>query len=109
MGGFSTNRFQGALNWFDVRQVVYENLSLGQLEHHLDEIFWNGYSVSLFTDWQNHRATQVWIKSRVEQGVPFTSNPEFFGAKAATKKGPPAGGAFGRELHRADGHTRTLV
>ena len=31
---------------------------------HLDDIFGSGYSVSLFTDWQNHRATQVWIKRR---------------------------------------------
>ena len=53
---------------FQVRQVVYENLSLAQLENHLDDIFSSGYSVSLFTDWQNHRATQVWIKRRVEPG-----------------------------------------
>src|SRR6185312_16030838 len=51
---------------FQVRQVVYENLSLAQLETHLDDIFASAYSVSIFTDWQNHRATQVWIKRRVE-------------------------------------------
>ena len=33
-------------------QVVYENLPFAQLEHHLDDIFGSGYSVSLFTDWQ---------------------------------------------------------
>jgi xylitol oxidase len=77
---------------FDVRQVVYENLPLGQLEHHLDEIFGSGYSVSLFTDWQNHRATQVWIKSRVEPGSSFTLKPEFFGAKAATRRLHPLAG-----------------
>ena len=44
---------------FQMAQVVYENLSFSQLEHHLDDIFASGYSVSLFTDWQNHRATQV--------------------------------------------------
>jgi alditol oxidase len=77
---------------FDVRQVVYENLPFGQLEHHLDEIFGSGYSVSLFTDWQNHRATQVWIKSRVEPGSSFTLKPDFFGAKAATRKLHPLAG-----------------
>ena len=39
---------------FQVSQVVYENLSMDVLEHHLDEIFGSAYSVSLFTDWQNH-------------------------------------------------------
>ncbi len=77
---------------YDVRQVVYENLPLGQLEHHLDEIFASGYSVSLFTDWQNHQATQVWIKSRVVPGESFAIKPEFFGAKAATKRLHPLAG-----------------
>ena len=77
---------------FDVRQVVYENLSLAQLEHHLEEIFASGYSVSLFTDWQNHRATQVWIKSRMTPGDSLAIRREFFGAKAATKKLHPLAG-----------------
>jgi xylitol oxidase len=47
---------------FQVSQVVYENLAMDQLEQHLDEIFASGYSVSLFTDWQNHRISQVWVK-----------------------------------------------
>jgi alditol oxidase len=77
---------------FDVRQVVYENLPLGQLEQHLEEIFGSGYSVSLFTDWKNHRATQVWIKSRVEPGRSFVMKPDFFGAKLATEKLHPLAG-----------------
>jgi alditol oxidase len=77
---------------FQVKQAVYENLSLGQLETHLDEIFASGYSVSLFTDWQNHRATQVWIKRRVEKGSDPSFKPEFFGAKLATRKLHPLAG-----------------
>src|SRR5882724_12229012 len=77
---------------FQVRQVVYENLSLAQLENHLDDIFSSGYSVSLFTDWQNHRATQVWIKRRVEPGTTFEFAPEFYGAKLATQKLHPLAG-----------------
>src|ERR1700754_475093 len=53
---------------FQMTQVVYENLSFSQLEKHLDEIFASGYSVSLFTDWQKGRATQVWIKQKVTSG-----------------------------------------
>ncbi len=79
---------------FTMRQVVYENLPFAQLENHLEEILASGYSVSLFTDWQNSRATQVWIKSRVENGSSASIAPEFFGAKAAT-----------RDLHPLDGHS----
>jgi xylitol oxidase len=77
---------------FMVRQWVYENLSFAQLEHHLDEIFASGYSVSLFTDWQNHRATQVWIKRRVAPGSSGDAAPEFFGAKLAKTKLHPLAG-----------------
>jgi len=73
---------------FDMRQAVYESLSFDRLKGHIDEIFLSGYSVSLFTDWQNHRATQVWIKTRVDSE--FRS--EFFGAKLAAKKLHPLPG-----------------
>jgi alditol oxidase len=77
---------------FQVRQVVYENLSFAQLEKNLDDIFSSGYSVSLFTDWQNHRATQVWIKRKVEPGSSFEFPAEFYGAKLATRKLHPVAG-----------------
>lgn len=87
---------------FEVRQVIYENLPLGQLETHLDEIFSSGYSVSLFTDWQNHRATQVWIKSRVKGNSSSALEPEFFGAKLAKVKLHPLAG------HSAENCTEQL-
>lgn len=77
---------------YQMTQVVYENLPLGELKNHLEEIFASGYSVSLFTDWQNHRATQVWIKRRVAPGVSTKIAPEFFGAKPATKNLHPVTG-----------------
>ncbi len=77
---------------FDVAQVVYQNMSMSHLEKHLDEIFSSGYSVSLFTDWQNHQITQVWVKRRVEPGVSPHFDPEFFGAKLATEKLHPLAG-----------------
>jgi alditol oxidase len=76
-----------------VAQSVYRNLSFDHLKDHLDEIFGAGYSVSLFTDWQNHRATQVWIKRRLAPGVKNDWQPEFFGAMLATEK-----------LHPIEGH-----
>ena len=77
---------------FQMTQVVYENLSFAQLEHHLDDIFASGYSVSLFTDWQNHRATQVWIKRRVDPGFNADPNTDFYGATPATRNLHPLAG-----------------
>src|ERR1700722_6353596 len=69
-----------------MRQYVYENMPLSALKDHFDAIESSGYSVSLFTDWQNQRIREVWIKSREEKGLAFDATPEFFGAKRATKK-----------------------
>ena len=77
---------------YQMTQVVYENLSIDQLQHHLDEIFGSGYSVSLFTDWQDHRMTEVWIKRRFQPGSKPDLAPEFFGAKLATRKLHPIAG-----------------
>ncbi|MGC2660444.1 MAG: FAD-binding protein [Bryobacteraceae bacterium] len=77
---------------FLMRQVVYENLSFRELEKNLDAIFSAGYSVSLFTDWQNHRATQVWIKSKVDPNEKFEIAPLFYGATAAKTKLHPLAG-----------------
>lgn len=70
---------------FMMRQDVYENLPLAQLQQHFEAIVSSGYSVSLFTDWQKKRINEVWIKSRIEKGKTFDAKPEFYGAKRATK------------------------
>jgi alditol oxidase len=87
---------------YKVAQVVYENLGMDQLEQHLEEIFTSGYSVSLFTDWQNHRIGQVWVKRRVQPGSAPEFAPELFGAKPATKKLHPLAG------HSAESCTEQL-
>ncbi|HWA33515.1 MAG TPA: FAD-binding protein, partial [Cyclobacteriaceae bacterium] len=74
---------------FMVRQDIYENLPVDQLKDNFDAIMSAGYSVSLFTDWQNKTISQVWIKSRVEEGKTLEMQPEFFGAKAATRNMHP--------------------
>ena len=78
---------------FQMTQVVYENLSFDQLEHNLDAIFGSGYSVSLFTDWQKNRATQVWIKSRLAPGGKADMPAQFYGATLAKQKLHPIAGA----------------
>jgi len=70
---------------FTVRQYVYENLPLAQLTDHCESIMSSGYSVSLFTDWQNKRINEVWIKSRVEPGEAPNAKPEFYGSRIAAK------------------------
>ncbi len=77
---------------YQVSQVVYENLPLTRLRDHLDDVFSSGYSVSLFTDWQNHRATQAWVKSRVGESGTLNPATEFFGATRATRKLHPLAG-----------------
>src|ERR1035437_9361586 len=77
---------------YQVAQSVYLNLSLEHLKTHLEEIFASGYSVSIFTDWQNHMGTQLWIKRRLAQGDKNDWTPEFFGAKLATQKLHPLAG-----------------
>ena len=78
---------------YKVAQSVYRNLSFDQLGSHFDEVFTSGYSVSVFTDWQNHRATQLWIKRRLTANDPNRWPREFLGATLATEK-----------LHPIDGH-----
>ncbi|HTQ59600.1 MAG TPA: FAD-binding protein [Candidatus Solibacter sp.] len=70
---------------YDMRQYVYENLSFDKMKDHFDAIEASAYSVSLFTDWQNQRFSEVWLKSRVEKDQAFKATPEFFGATLATK------------------------
>ena len=68
-----------------MRQYVYENMPLTELKDHFDAIESSAYSVSLFTNWQRRRINEVWIKSRLEEGLTFHTTPEFFGAKLATR------------------------
>lgn len=70
---------------YNVRQYVYQNLPLAQLKEHFDAIQSSGYSVSLFTNWQNQVISEVWIKERVGAERPFAAPAEFFGAKLANQ------------------------
>lgn len=75
---------------YQVAQTVYLDLPFAVLEDHLEEVFAAGYSVSLFTGWQNSRATQVWIKRRAEQTyTPAILGLDFFGARPARENMHP--------------------
>lgn len=74
---------------YSARQCVYLDLPTSELREHLDEILSAGYSVSLFTDWQQDRVNEVWVKSRVSPGVSSKPAPELFGGKLATRNVHP--------------------
>ena len=70
---------------YQMQQYVYENLPLAELKNHFDAIESAAYSVSLFTDWQNQRINEVWLKCRMDKTPLFVASPEFYGAKKAIK------------------------
>ncbi|MGB3589016.1 MAG: FAD-binding protein [Tunicatimonas sp.] len=69
---------------FEVRQDLFQELPLVSLQNHFDEIVSSGYSVSLFTDWQNNKVSQIWMKRKVEKGTNDLES-DFYGARAATR------------------------
>ncbi len=71
---------------YEMTQIVYQNLPFSELEHHLADIMGAGYSVSIFTDWQNGRAGELWIKRRVDQGGTSAPPARFYNATLATEK-----------------------
>ena len=76
------------------RQDVFENLVFSELRNHFDEIMSCGYSVSLFTNWQDQTVDQVWVKRRVDTDTEDLP-PELFGARAAVDHVKPVSGNSG--------------
>lgn len=73
---------------FMMQQRVFTHMPMAQVKQNFEKIVSAGYSVSLFTDWQQDSINEVWIKSRI--GTDKDHNgPEFYGAKAATKNVHP--------------------
>ena len=68
---------------FEMRQDVYENLPLAELEEHFDELFSSVYSVSLFTDWRNATFNQVWLKRHLPDKESIHLDPQLFRATLA--------------------------
>lgn len=68
---------------FEMRQDLYENLPLAELEEHFDELFSSVYSVSLFTDWRGPTFNQVWLKRQVSDNAPIELDPQLFRATLA--------------------------
>ncbi len=69
---------------FDARQDLFLDLPLASVVENFNEIMSSGYSVSLFTTWQNDIVDQVWIKRRVDKPIKDLGT-EFFGGKVCQK------------------------
>ncbi len=70
---------------FNIRQDVFENLPVDELEKNFESILGAGYSVSLFTDWMNNNVSEVWVKSKLSDKAEFTPRQDLYGAKPATR------------------------
>jgi len=68
---------------FGMQQVVYRNLPFENLRGNFTEIMSGGYSVSLFTDWRQAAFNEVWVKCKMENGLPGTFPESYFGASLA--------------------------
>jgi xylitol oxidase len=69
---------------YAMRQVVYENLAMGELIANFDAITSSAYSVSLFTDWRAANMDQVWIKEKLSPGEESEPPADLFGAVRAS-------------------------
>ena len=76
---------------FNMKQYVYRNMPMQELEKNFDAIEKMGYSVSLFTDWKNKNINEVWIKTKVAADS-IAAPTELFGAKLATQNMHPLEG-----------------
>lgn len=77
---------------FQMTQVVYLNLPIAALEQHFEAIQEEGYSISLFTDWQNNIVNEVWVKRIVDAVDHAAVRSELFGAKPAAEIVHPISG-----------------
>ena len=64
---------------FMMRQDVYENLPMAQLTDHFESIMSSGYSVSLFTDWQENGSTKCGSNVASREGTHRTPSPSSTG------------------------------
>ena len=67
---------------YRMTQIVYQNLPFSSLQQNLRQVMSAAYSVSLFTNWQDSRASTVWLKRRVSDAA--TPATTFFAATLAS-------------------------
>ena len=69
---------------FMMQQEVYKGLPLPTLYENFDAIMGSGYSVCLFTDWQQEQIDSAWVKRKLSGDQPISMPTDFFGARLAS-------------------------
>jgi xylitol oxidase len=87
--GVATKMTLDIMPTFAVQQEVYETLPVAQLDAHFEDIVSSAYSVSLFTDWDQERVNQVWLKRRLANNTALALAPTFFEARLAAQQRHP--------------------
>lgn len=70
---------------YNARQDIFLDLPLENVAENFEDIMSSGYSVSLFTKWQNDIVDQVWIKRRVDLSLDELG-ADFFGGRKCERK-----------------------
>jgi xylitol oxidase len=78
---------------YEMRQEVYEDVSLDRVIDRLDEVTSLADSVSLFTTWRDRAFHQVWCKERSDNVLERATAADVLGGRPAT-----------RSLHPIPGH-----
>jgi alditol oxidase len=74
---------------FDVRQDVYEDLSVDAFVDHFETLASQADSVSFFTEWTGAGLDQVWLKRRVIADEAFEPPADLHGATRSTTERHP--------------------
>jgi alditol oxidase len=67
---------------FRMKQQVFQDMPVAELEKNFEAVMSSGYSVSLFTNWKTKNISQVWIKSKTGEEGSFAEG--FYGSNPAT-------------------------
>lgn len=65
---------------FMMQQEIYRGLPLTTLYENFDAVMASGYSVCLFTDWQNGEIDGAWVKHKLADDASITVPDQLFGA-----------------------------
>lgn len=77
---------------FDVRQDAFVNLPWEALFSNFDGVFSAAYSVNVFTKWSEESVGQLWLKSRLDSGLPVEVTAVHLGATSGPAYNTPAAG-----------------
>lgn len=82
--GVVTNITLDLVPTFMMQQEIYRGLPLSMLYENFDAVMASGYSVSLFTNWQQGVIDNAWIKHKLTDDIPMAVPDSLFDARFAS-------------------------